>query len=188
MKNGYSYNHKTITTKTKLLFVISYIILITLFDSYSYGIIYQQKIKQEGYSNHVWSWVFKESGDEVEGGIVTVPRYRIIQKIVEITGLIIVSYFCGVWCTAGLLIAHYLLSFDLLFYIVLDQTDLFTFFEKNNLTYWLRYGYQAGYFLLNPFSAVRFYIMGLSGIAIALMTCFIPYKNAKNINSVKTAK
>jgi hypothetical protein len=120
--------------------------------------------------------VFKETGTEYEGGIISVPRYRIIQKIVEIGGLIVVFYFCGVWCTAGLLIAHYLLSFDLLFYIVLGQTGSFTFFEKYNFTYWLRYGYQAGYFLLNPFNAVRFYIMGLSGITIALMTCFIPGK------------
>ncbi len=177
MKTDFFHNHKTLTTKAKLLFVISYIILITLFDSYSYGIIYQQKIKHEGYNNPVWIWVFKESGGEYEGGIVTVPRYRVIQKIIEVAGLIIVFYFCGVWCTAGLLIAHYLLSFDLLFYIVLGQTDSFTFFEKNNLTYWLRYQYQAGYFLLNPFNAVRFYIMGFSGIVIALMMCFIKNKN-----------
>ncbi len=170
------YNHKTISTKAKLLSVISYIILITLFDSCSYGVIYQQKIKSEGYNNPVWIWVFEETGKEYEGGIVTVPRYRIIQKVIEIAGLIIVFCFCGVWCTAGLLIAHYLLSFDLLFYIVLGQTDSFIFFEKYNLTYWLRYQYQAGYFLLNPFNAARFYIMGFSGIAIAFLTCFIPRK------------
>jgi len=177
MKKGFFDIRKTITTKSKLFFVIGYIILITMFDSYSYGVIYQQKIKHEGYNNPVWTWVFKETGTEYEGGIISVPRYRIIQKIVEIGGLIVVFYFCGVWCTAGLLIAHYLLSFDLLFYIVLGQTGSFTFFEKYNLTYWLRYQYQAGYFLLNPFNAVRFYIMGLSGITIALMTCFIKNKN-----------
>jgi hypothetical protein len=157
----------------KLIFVISYIVIITLFDSFSYGVIYQQKIKREKYDHPVWSWVFKESGGELEGGIVTVPRYRVIQKIIEISGLIIVFYFCGVWCTIGLLIAHYLLSFDLLFYIVLGHTDSFAFFEKYNLTYWLRYQYQAGYFLLNPFNAVRFYIMGFAGIGIALGSSFI---------------
>lgn len=173
MKSKLSHNREKFGTKTKLLFVIGYIILITLFDSYCYGIIYQQKIKQEKYDNPVWIWVFKESGAECEGGIVTVTRYRVIQKIIEITGLIIVFYFCGVWCTAGLLIAHYLLSFDLMFYIVLGQTDSFAFFENYNLTYWLRYQYQAGYFLLNPFNAARFYIMGFFGIAIALMMCFV---------------
>lgn len=167
------HNRKTLGTKGKLLFVICYIIFITLFDSYCYGIIYQQKIKRDNYNNTAWTWVFKESGTEYEGGIVTVPRYRIIQKVVEITGLVIVFYFCGMWCMAGLLIAHYLLSFDLLFYIVLAQTGSFAFFEKYNLTYWLRYQYQAGYYLLNPFNAVRFYIIGFSGIAIALMMCFV---------------
>ncbi len=173
----YSPNRKT---KVKLIFVLFYIILITLFDSYSYGIIYQQKIKRERYNNPVWTWVFKESGGELEGGIVTVPRYRIIQKIIEISGLIIVFYFCGVWCTAGLLIAHYLLSFDLLFYILLGQTGSFDFFEKYNLTYWLRYQYQAGYFLLNPFNAVRFYIIGFTGIGIALVSCFIKGKRKED--------
>ena len=167
---------KPLSTKAKLLFVLSYIVLIMLFDSYSYGIIYQQKIKREGYSNPVWTWVFKESGGELEGGIITVPRYRVIQKIIEISGLIIVFYFCGLWCTVGLLIAHYLLSFDLLFYILLNKTYLFAEFEKNNVTYWLRYNYQAGYFLLNPFNAVRFYIMGFSGIAIAMGACFMNNK------------
>lgn len=173
MKKGFFHNRKTFSVKSKLLFVLSYIMLITLFDSYSYGIIYQQKIKQEGYNNPVWTWVFKESGGENEGVIVTVPRYRVIQKTVEIAGLIVVFYFCGVWCTAGLLIAHYLLSFELLFYIVLGQTGSFAFFEKHNLTYWLRYQYQAGYFLLNPFNPARFYIVGFSGIVIAFLTCFI---------------
>ncbi len=177
-----SRNHRQFGTKAKLLFVIGYIILITLFDSYCYGIIYQQKIKREKYDNPVWTWVFKESGTEYEGGIVTVPRYRIIQKMVEIGGLIAVFFFCGVWCAAGLLIAHYLLSFDLLFYIVLGQTGSFEFFENHNLTYWLRYQYQAGYFLLNPFNAARFYIMGFSGAAIALLMCFIPGPQNKKEN------
>ena len=97
--------------------------------------------------------------------------------------MIIVFYFCGVWCTVGLLIAHYLLSFDLLFYIVLGHTDSFTFFEKYNLTYWLRYQYQVGYFLLNPFNAVRFYVMGFAGIAIALTMCFISGSENKKENN-----
>jgi hypothetical protein len=166
-----SLNCKILGAKTKLIFVLSYIIIITLFDCYSYGIIYQQKIKQEGYSNSVWSWVFQES---TENGIISVPRYRVIQKTIEIAGLVLIFYYCGVWCTIGLLIAHYLLSFDLLFYIFLNQTHLFADFEKYNLTYWLRYPYQAGYYLLQPFNAVRFYIMGLTGIIIALIFCYIP--------------
>ena len=113
----------------KILFVLGYIIIITLFDSYSYGIIYQQKIKQEGYSNPVWSWVFQESGQEANGEHITVPHYRIIQKTIEITGALIVFYFCGFWCFIGLLISHYLLSYDLLFYIVLNQTYLFHEFQ-----------------------------------------------------------
>jgi hypothetical protein len=170
-------NRRTISANAKLIFVISYIIIITLLDSYFYGIVYQQKIKQEGYSNPVYSWVFQESN---ENGIVTVPHYRVIQKSIEIAGLIIIFFFCGLWCTIGLLIAHYLLSFDLLFYIFLNQTHLFGDFEKYNLTYWLRYPYQAGYYLLQPFNAVRFYVMGFGGIIFALGSCFVPNLSRRN--------
>src|SRR5512146_285790 len=105
---------KLLSAKVKLIFVLSYIILITLFDSYFYGIVYQQKIKEEGYTNSVYSWVFQES---TQNGIISVPRYRVIQKTIEIADLIIILYYCEFWCAIGLLIAHYLLSFDLLFYI-----------------------------------------------------------------------
>jgi hypothetical protein len=164
---------KRLTAKVKVIFVLAYIVLTTVFDSYSYGVIYQQKIKQEGYTNAVWSWLFHESNNN---GIISVPRYRIIQKIVEIGGLVLIFYYCGLWCTIGLLIAHYLLSFDLLFYIFLNKTYLFAEFEKNNVTYWLRYPYQAGYYLLQPFNAVRFYIIGFGGIIIALVFCFVPQR------------
>jgi len=149
-------------------------VLITLLDSYSYGIIYQRKIKLEGYSNPVWNWVFEESGGENEGGIVTVPRYRVIQKSIEFTGLLLVFYFCGGWCTIGLIIAHYFMSFDLLFYILLKQTYLFAEFEKHNSAYWLRYAYQAGYFILNPFKGLIFYVSGITGIIMSVLFCFLP--------------
>jgi hypothetical protein len=171
-----SANRKTRSTSIKLLFVLSYIILITLFDSYSYGVIYQQKIKEEGYSNPVWSWVFHET---TQDGIISVPRYRVIQKSIEIAGLIIIFYYCGLWCTIGLLIAHYLLSFDLLFYLILNKSYLFSEFEKLNDTYWLRYPYQAGYFLLQKFNPVVFYIMGFAGIAAAIGSSFIEKKKHK---------
>lgn len=171
-----SSNGKTRSTGIKLLFVVSYIILITLFDSYSYGIIYQQKIKEEGYSNPVWSWVFHET---TEDGIISVPMYRVIQKTVEIAGIIIIFYYCGLWCTIGLLIAHYLLSFDLLFYIILNKTYLFTEFERLNDTYWLRYPYQAGYFLLQKFNPVVFYVTGFTGIVASLGSCFIGKREHK---------
>jgi len=171
-----SNKHKDISAKAKLIFVLSYIILITLFDSYSYGIIYQQKIKVEGYTNPVWTWVFHET---TNNGIISVPKYRIIQKAVEIGGIIIIFYFCGLWCSVGLLIAHYLLSFDLLFYLILNKTYMFAEFERLNNTYWLRYPYQAGYFLLQQFNPVVFYIMGFTGIALSVSSCFIGKRKHK---------
>ena len=171
-----SANRKTKSISVKLLFVVSYIILVTLFDSYSYGIIYQQKIKEEGYSNPVWSWVFHETKED---GIISVPRYRVIQKVIEIAGLIIIFYYCGLWCTIGLLIAHYLLSFDLLFYLILNKTYLFAEFERFNDTYWLRYPYQAGYFWLQKFNPVVFYIMGFTGIVASLGSCLIGKRKHK---------
>jgi hypothetical protein len=175
------HNRRFLSTKGRVLLVFFYIVLITLFDSYTYGIIYQQKIKQEGYSNPVWNWVFEESGGGNEGGIVTVPRYRVIQKSIEITGLIIVFYFCGIWCEIGLITAHYFMSFDLLFYILLKQTYLFEEFEKYNSTYWLRYPYQAGYFILNPFKGIVFYVSGAAGLAASILFCLIkPKRSVQN--------
>lgn len=165
--------HKIQKPSFKVLFVLGYIIIITLFDSYSYGIIYQQKIKKENYSNPVWSWVFKESGSERVNEHITVPHYRIIQKTIEITGALIVFYFCGLWCFIGILISHYLLTYDLLFYIVLNQTYFFHEFQYQYTPYWLQNWYQAGYLVLKPFNPVIFCICGIGGIVIAIGTSFI---------------
>ena len=166
-------------SSVKVLFILGYIILITLFDSYSYGIIYQQKIKKENYSNPVWSWVFQESKPlplvkgEAEGvEHVTVPHYRIIQKTIEITGALIIFYFCGFWCFIGLLISHYLLAYDLLFYIVLNQINLFHEFQYSFAPYWLQNWYQVGYLVLRPFNPVVFWICGIGGMVIALLSCY----------------
>jgi hypothetical protein len=164
-------NRKIVRTKFRILFVLGYIILITLFDSYSYGIIYQQKIKQENYTNPVWSWVFKESGQEANGEHVTVPYYRIIEKSIEIIGALIIFYYCGFWCFLGILISHYLLTYDLLFYLILNQTYLFHEFQYQNSPYWLQNWYQVGYFVLQPFNPMMFYIVGFLGVVIAMGMC-----------------
>jgi hypothetical protein len=159
-----------------MIFVLGYMVFITLFDVYSYGIVYQQKIKQENYSGGVWTWVFKESGKEYDTEHITVPRYRMIQKSIELIGLLIIIYYCGLWSAIGLALSHYLLSYDLLFYLILNQTYLFAEFQKYNSAYWLQNWYQAGYFVLNPFNPLIFYISGFAGIVIALLFPLIRIK------------
>ena len=189
----FSHNRKLIKPKFRVLFVLSYIIIITLFDSYSYGIIYQQKIKQEGYTNPVWSWVFKESEPlpldkgEVEGvkEHIIVPHYRIIQKSIEIIGALLIFYFCGFRCFLGILFSHYLLTYDMLFYIVLNQTYLFHEFQYQYTPYWLQNWYQVGYFALKPFNPVIFYICGISGIMISILMCFIRFKK-NGVNKMRS--
>lgn len=164
---------KPVDTYIKIIFVFSYIILITLFDAYSYGIVYQHKIKEENYSNQFWSWVFHETGKETTTEHLHVPRYRIIQESIEAAGIIVVLYFCGLWTAIGLLLSHYLMTYDLLFYLILNKTYLFSEFQKYNLTYWLQNWYQSGYFILQPFNPIYFHISGIMGIVIATAFCFI---------------
>lgn len=168
-------------TRTRLIFVSVYIILITLFDAYGYGIVYQQKIKEENYTNQFWSWVFHETGRESATEHIQVPRYRIIQKSIEAVGIIIVLYFCGVWTAIGLLLSHYLMTYDLLFYLVLNKTYLFGEFQKYNSTYWLQNWYQSGYFILQPFNSVYFHISGIMGIVIPVAFCFIKLPKKQNL-------
>ena len=170
-------NRKIIDKRFRVIFVLSYIILITLFDIYSYGIIYQQKIKQDHYNNPIWSWIFKESGHEGNSEHITVPHYRIIQKSIELIGLIIIFYFCGFWSALGLLFSHYLLTYDLLFYLFLNQSYLFREFQYQYSPYWLQNWYQVGYFALQPFNLVAFYICGIGGIAIAIFLSLIKIKS-----------
>jgi hypothetical protein len=150
-----------------------------MMDVYSYGIVYQQKIKQEGYSSAVWSWVFKETGKEEGNEHIRVPRYRFIQKSIEILGIIVIFYFCGIWSALGLIISHYLLSYDLLFYLILNKTYLFAEFQKYNSTYWLQNWYQIGYFILDPFKPIIFYLSGFAGIALAVFCSLIKIKKEK---------
>jgi len=172
--------NKQITSNKKLLFVIAYIVFITLFDVYCYGIIYREKIQNENYNNTLWLWVFEESGSNSAGENPDVPRYRIIQKAVEISGIAIIFYFCGLWVAIGLLISHYLLSYDMLYYIILNQTHLFKTFEQGINTYWLTRPYQIGNFIFKPFNSLYFYISGFMGLAIATGFCFLPLKKRAN--------
>lgn len=169
-----SFKYRTKLNPTgRIIFVLSYILLIALFDSYCYGIVYQQKIKKENYSNPVWTKVFHETGTRANAENTSVPTYRIIQKSVELLGLIIVFYFCGFWSTLGLVISHYLLTYDLLYYLILNQTYYFHNFQLLYSPYWLQNWYQAGYFVLQPFNPAIFYLCGFSGIALAIILCFL---------------
>lgn len=158
----------------KLIFVTAYIVFITLFDVYCYGYIYQQKIQAENYKSTFWQWVFSESGSESGGEHIAVARYRAIQKSIEVAGLIIILYYCGLWAAIGILISHYLMAYDLLFYIILGQTGFFSVIEKGLDPWWLKYYYQAGYLIFNPFKTIYFYISGFAGIIIAGIMCYIP--------------
>lgn len=175
--------NKLNTPKYKVIMVLSYIVFITLFDCYFYGIVYQQKMAENNrYKNGFYGWMFQEQKSP-ETGIITVPNYRIIQKTIEITGLLVILYFCGILPALGIVLAHYFMSFDLLFYLFLNQTDLFAEFERLNNTYWLQNRYQAGYFLLNPFNTIAFYASGLTGIALAISSCFIKVKGGQHLRS-----
>jgi hypothetical protein len=58
----------------------------------------------------------------------------------------------------------------MLFYIVLGQTGFVSTLKD---AYWLVSWYQAGYFFLQPFNAVYFYISGTAGLLTAGAFCCI---------------
>src|SRR4030095_299105 len=162
----------------KLLFVSIYIIFITLFDVYSYGVVYQQKIQKENYKSAVWEWIFKESVIPVKGGNhstvhIEVPRYRFIQKTLEIGGIILILFFCGLPAAIGLAASHYLLTYDFLYYFFLNQLHTLTSLDNTFTPYWLMNWYQSGYLLLQPFNHINFIVSGALGILAALMGCIV---------------
>jgi hypothetical protein len=78
--NYYTLKDKLKRPQYKAAIVLSYIILITLFDSYFYGVVYQQKMAEDThYKNSFTGWMFKEQKSP-ETGIIEVPNYRMIQK------------------------------------------------------------------------------------------------------------
>jgi len=158
----------------KMLIVLGYIIIITLFDVYCYGIIYQEKIKKENYHPPVWSWVFWESGAE------HVMHYRIIQKTLELGGILLVLYFCGLWPAVGLVLSHYMLSYDMLFYLILNPSFI-NELERTVNPYWLQNWYQIGYIILKPFNSLYFYVSGTTGLLIAVLFCYIPLRKDDSI-------
>jgi hypothetical protein len=113
---------------------------------------------------------------------VTVPRYRVIQKTLEISGILVILFICGLWPAAGLVVSHYLLTYDLLFYIVLNDTGGFRNFEQSTNPYWLQNWYQSGYFILKPFNSLYFYISGFAGLAAAFAFCFVRGKKLRLLN------
>lgn len=163
------------STTYKLAFVLSYIIIVSLFDSYTYGIVYAQKMaNNHNYVNTFTTWLFEEQNPK--SGFFDVPNYRMLQKTLEIGGLLVVLYFCGVLPAFGLLLSHYFMSYDLLFFIILKTTYIFAEYEMYNSTYWLQNWYQAGYYLLNPFHRIMFYTSGIAGIALAITFSFARIK------------
>lgn len=167
------------STKFKLAIVLFYIFIITVFDSYTYGVVYQQKMaNNKNYVNTFTVWLFNEQKTS-SPGIFDVPNYRMLQKTLEIGGLLAVLYFCGYLPAIGIALSHYFMSYDLLFYIILKQTHVFRYYEMYNSTYWLQNWYQAGYYLLNPFDRIMFYTSGFAGIALAIIFCFAKVEKQK---------
>jgi hypothetical protein len=127
------------------------------------------------YKTQFTGWMFEEHKTS-QPGVTEVPNYRLIQKSIEIGGLLAVLYLCGIFPAIGIALSHFFMSYDLLFYLFLKQTAVFSEYEKFNNTYWLQNWYQAGYFLLNPFNTVVFYTLGFAGITLAVTLCFAKIK------------
>lgn len=139
---------------------ILYILLITLHDCYFYGVLYEKRQSNFFLVRPLW-------------------HYRIYQKLVEIAGLVFLFYLFESWPQIiGLLLAHYFMTFDRLYYVFMRQEYLIKEYETHiHAPFWLSYPWQFGFVMwkLNPgakgnnYSAMTFTGSALLGLAVALL-------------------
>lgn len=135
--------------------VILYIVIITLLDVWIYGSHEKNPEK--------FKWLFNP-----------VIRYRILQKLWEIAGLGAIYLLFGIYPVMGLLIGHYCLLYDRLYYLFNRQEYLlFDYQERDVNVFWLRKIWNIGFFALRPFQVWKFNLVALIGFTIAIIFSII---------------
>jgi hypothetical protein len=142
----------------QIISITLYVLIVSGFDSYFYG------RGEKGY----YKWLFKPFnwfGREVP------IRYRVLQKILETTGLALVLVVTDIYCVIACLICHYFMLLDRLYYIFNGQENGLKEAERTNANmYWLKPIYFSGYFFFkDKFTVLKFNISAIIGILISII-------------------
>jgi len=155
-----------------------YFVVMILLDSFLWGFCFEIKmlqlpnLKKGIYSFFFFEWLYGVFERQIQWLMDETSRYRIFQKIVEVLGLVVVGITTewNWFILGGILIAYYLSSFEMGYYILMNQVQLPR--ESNiHLRKWWNVG---GLIELSgqPFNVVLFYIFAVFGLAIMLLTGF----------------
>jgi len=140
----------------KFLYITLYILYTSGFDSYFYG---------RGEEGH-FKWLFKYY---LLFGIEVPLRYRVIQKINELSGIAAIYFLLGPWGVLACLIAHYFMVLDRIYYILNRQETSLQCFEEYNIhTDWLcRWWFSGKWFFRNGFTVSMFNLSAVTGLIVS---------------------
>ena len=113
----------------KPLIALGYIALCVGLDAWIYGIQYERN----RLNGKDWPFPARLLMPKITPNMYTGNEtpYRIVQKIWEIGGAAAVCFILGSWIPAlGLLIAHYMGTFERLYYLVLRQGAILNGYER----------------------------------------------------------
>ena len=154
--------------------IIYYLVLVFL-DSFLYGYCFEIRLKgydtNEGiFKGRFWNRIYLILLPVLKILFDKETRYRIFQKALEIGGAVLVCYlYDWFWLPmAGIVLAHYLMSFDLGYYVLMNQFSLLQT-SHQHLQNW----YQVGGFISAieyTFDTWSFVFLGVFGILFLIIT------------------
>jgi hypothetical protein len=132
--------------------------------------IFGGKLSRGIYEKFRGFWLWLMEPEFFYGGYEPI-RYRIIQKLLEITFILISYFFGSAGEAAGLLLAHYFLTNEYGYYVLLSQLK---FAKKyRGRVSWLTHWYQSGYWMLKEYNYQTFRLSAIIGLLILIISNFI---------------
>lgn len=156
------------------MYSIIYFLVLVLLDSFLWGFCYEQKMLKLNTNKGLFNGKVFDSISNIIKPITDflfskVIIYRIFQKVLEISGLIGIYFLTNSFLPiVGLLLAHYLMSYDLGYYVVLNQFGLLKT-SHTHLIKWYTLGGIVFKTDAKAFNTKLFVIFGLMGIALILL-------------------
>ncbi len=153
---------------------ILYILVILFLDTFLYGYCYEIKIQRLGtnsglYSAPIFNTIYEFLQAPINWLFSNVVNYRVFQKLIEISGLVLVYISTGsVVPVIGLLVAHYFQTFDFLYYVVMDQLNLVQT-SYQHLLRWYGVGYVLWFINSGVFVPMSFFVFGGLGFIFSLI-------------------
>lgn len=156
------------------MYSIIYFLVLVLLDSFLWGFCYEQKMLKLNTNKGLFNGKVFDSISNLIKPITDflfskVIIYRVFQKVLEISGLIGIYFLTNSFLPIiGLLLAHYLMSYDLGYYAVLNQFSLLKT-SHTHLIKWYTLGGIVFKTDAKAFNTKLFIIFGIMGIALILL-------------------